>query len=60
MQMTHNSISYLHQMPISTLVNCINSINLWMTLSILQLNKDETEVLILGNDARLIMPYHVS
>ncbi len=40
----HNSVS--------TLLDCIESIKLWMSQNFLQLNKDKTEKLVIGNDVR--------
>ena len=34
---------------INTLVNCISDINNWMAENFLQLNKDKTEILVIGN-----------
>lgn len=50
----HKSISFLH--------DCINDINMWMSQNFLQLNKDKTEVLVIGNEAQRIdlLPYLVS
>ncbi len=37
---------------ISTLLDCIESIKLWMSQNFLQLNKDKTKILVISNDVR--------
>ncbi len=52
MQITHNFIFHLHHNSISTELDCIESIKLRISQNFLQLNKDKTEILVIGNDVQ--------